>query len=81
MHIRKLIILAVLSLGLTTAANEKFKRKIEIGTKAKLNLSNCNIVVPQEASKVAAFAAKELQRYLEKSLGSKIKIVKTPAKW
>ena len=78
MRINKLIICTVLCLGLTVAANDKFKRKTNIGTKAEIILDNCNIVVPETASKVAAFAAKELQTYLSKSLGTKVAIAKSP---
>jgi Leucine-rich repeat (LRR) protein len=67
-----------LLLGYNAIGNNKFKRKIDIGQKTEINLVNCNIVVPETASKVAAFAAKELQTYLSKSLGKKTAIVKSP---
>jgi len=81
MQISKLIVCGTLSLllGFSATANDKFKRKIDIGQKSELSLVGCNIVVPQKTSKVAAFAAKELQNYLSKSFGTQVPIVKSPA--
>jgi uncharacterized protein DUF4838/cellulose/xylan binding protein with CBM9 domain/glycosyl hydrolase family 67 len=76
----KLIISLTLTLllGCNAIGNNKFKRKIDIGQKSEINLANYNIVVPETASKVAVFAAKELQHYLSKSLGTKAAITKSP---
>ena len=91
LHTQKLLLAGLISIQLTALFAEppflgdsRPPRSIEVGKTAKITLQPgqsdaAEIVIAPDASKMTLFAAQELQSLLERKLGVKYPIVRTPS--